>query len=74
MLVFMFPAYVGYAGGDQGWMQELVANGPAGCRPTARGSPPATRTAANIVWMMGGDMGTGSSRSTRRRRPSSRPC
>ena len=27
ILVFMFPAYVGYAGGDQGWMQEMVANG-----------------------------------------------
>ena len=23
----MFPGYVRYAGGDQGWMQELVANG-----------------------------------------------
>src|SRR5262245_36370196 len=28
LLVFMFPAYVGYSGGDQGWMQEMVANGP----------------------------------------------
>jgi len=28
IFVFMFPAYVGYAGG-KGWMQELVANGPA---------------------------------------------
>ncbi len=27
-LVFMFPGYLGFLGGDQGWMQELVANGP----------------------------------------------
>ena len=58
-LAFMFPAYVGYAGGDQGWMQELVANGPA--RVQTYGAWIATRYAArgNIVWMMGGDMGTG---------------
>ena len=28
LLVFMFPAYVGFQGGSQGWMQEIVANGP----------------------------------------------
>ena len=27
ILVFMFPGYVRYEGGDQGWMKELVANG-----------------------------------------------
>ena len=27
LLVFMFPAYVGYNGEEQGWMKELVANG-----------------------------------------------
>jgi len=58
-LAFMFPAYVGYAGGEQGWMQELLANGPA--RVQTYGAWIATRYAArkNIVWMMGGDMGTG---------------
>ena len=58
-LGFMFPAYVGYAGGEQGWMQELVANGPA--RIQSYGAWIAARYAArkNIVWMMGGDMGTG---------------
>src|SRR5438105_3954186 len=29
ILAFFFPAYAGYAGNDQGWMQEMVANGPA---------------------------------------------
>ena len=58
-LAFMFPAYVGYAGGEQGWMQELVANGPS--RIHSYGAWIATRYAnrKNIVWMMGGDMGTG---------------
>src|SRR6266496_1791351 len=27
IIVFFFPAYVGYAGGNQGWMQEMTANG-----------------------------------------------
>ncbi len=27
LLVFMFPAYVGYDGQEQGWMKEIVANG-----------------------------------------------
>lgn len=59
-LAFMFPAYVGYAGGEQGWMMELVANGPS--KVYAYGAWIAARYAArtNIVWMMGGDMGTGS--------------
>jgi hypothetical protein len=26
LVVFMFPAYVGFGGGDEGWMRELVAN------------------------------------------------
>jgi hypothetical protein len=58
ILCFMFPAYVGHAGGEQGWMQELVANGPA--KVQAYGAWIATRYASrgNIVWMMGGDLGT----------------
>lgn len=58
ILVFMFPAYVGYNGGDQGWMQEMVANGPA--KMQSYGAWIATRYKGqkNLVWMMGGDMGT----------------
>lgn len=58
LLVFMFPAYVGYAGGNQGWMQEIVANGPT--KMQAYGAWLATRykDQKNLVWMMGGDMGT----------------
>src|SRR5262249_26776919 len=28
VIVFMFPAYTGWLGGSQGWMQEMSANGP----------------------------------------------
>ena len=58
ILAFTFPAYVGYAGNsDQGWMGEMVANGPA--RMRAYGDFIAKRYAThpNIVWMLGGDFG-----------------
>ena len=58
LLVFMFPAYVGYKGGEQGWMAEVVANGTT--KMQAYGAWIATRykNQKNLVWMMGGDMGT----------------
>jgi len=57
ILVLFFPAYVGYQGGEMGWMQEMVANGIS--RNRAYGAWLASRYAnrANIVWMMGGDYG-----------------
>ena len=57
LLVFMFPAYVGYNGEEQGWMKELVANGEEKSR--AYGAWIANRYKArkNIVWMLLGDMG-----------------
>ncbi|HWD37294.1 MAG TPA: DUF4038 domain-containing protein [Fimbriimonas sp.] len=57
VLVFLFPAYVGFAGQEQGWMKELVANGPD--RAFSYGQWIARRLAKrpNIVWMLGGDMG-----------------
>jgi hypothetical protein len=58
ILVFIFPAYVGYLGGNQGWMQEIAANGPT--KMQSYGAWIATRykNQKNLVWMMGGDMGT----------------
>jgi hypothetical protein len=57
LMVFMFPAYVGYANSNQGWMPELVANGAK--RSQAYGNWIATRykNQKNIVWMLLGDMG-----------------
>ena len=60
ILVFMFPAYVGYAGGEQGWMQELVANGPTKIQTYGAWIATRYKNQKNLVWMMGGDMGTGS--------------
>ena len=58
ILVFFFPAYVGYLGGDQGWMQELVANGPSRIQSYGAWIANRYRNQRNLVWMMGGDMGT----------------
>ncbi len=58
LLAFVFPAYVGYAGNsNQGWMAELVANGPD--RMRIYGEFIARRYAGrhNLVWMLGGDFG-----------------
>jgi hypothetical protein len=57
VLVFMFPAYVGYNGEEQGWMKELVANGKE--KSMAYGAWIANRykQQKNIVWMLLGDMG-----------------
>src|SRR5204863_3433764 len=63
LLCFMFPAYAGAVGTDEGWMAELVATGPtnnASARMQAYGAFIANRykTRGNIVWMLGGDRGT----------------
>jgi hypothetical protein len=60
LLVFMFPAYVGYQGGSQGWMREVVANGAPKMQSYGAWIATRYRNQKNLVWMMGGDMGTGS--------------
>ena len=57
ILVFMFPAYAGFQGGDQGWMQELVANGPTKIHTYGAWIATRYQNQKNLVWMMGGDMG-----------------
>jgi len=54
---FMFPAYVGYAGGEQGWMREMVANGPDRMRSYGAWISKRYQKSKNIVWMAGGDLG-----------------
>ena len=58
ILCFMFPAYVGYAGGDQGWMVQMTANGAAKMQTYGAWIANRYKSYGNIVWMMGGDMGT----------------
>ena len=58
MLSLLFPAYTG-SNSYQGWMTEMVANGAT--KMTTYGAFIANRYKArgNIVWMLGGDYGTG---------------
>lgn len=55
--LFLFPAYVGFSGGSQGWMQEMVANGPAKMQAYGAWIANRYKSFGNIIWMMGGDMG-----------------
>lgn len=57
LLVFMFPAYVGYNGEEQGWMKELVANGTEKSRAYGAWIANRYKERKNIVWMLLGDMG-----------------
>ena len=56
--VFFFPSYVGYAGGEQGWMQEMVANGSTKIQTYGTWLANRYKNQKNLVWMMGGDYGT----------------
>jgi len=71
ILAFMFPAYVGY-NGDQGYMQELVANGST--KMQSYGTWIATRykNQKNLVWMMAATWAPHRTLSMRRR-PAWRP-
>jgi hypothetical protein len=55
ILVLLAPAYMGFAGGSQGWYQEMKANGAT--KLQAYGQYLATRFQAydNILWVHGGD-------------------
>ena len=58
LLVLMFPAYLGYAGEEQGWMKELVANGKEKTMSYGAWIADRYKHRKNIVWMLLGDMGT----------------
>lgn len=55
ILLLMCPAYLGYAGGSEGWYADMSASGTT--KLTAYGTFIGARYAANknIVWVMGGD-------------------
>lgn len=57
LAAMVFPAYVGFNGGSQGWMVEMVANGQT--KMTTYGAFVADRykTQKNLIWMIGGDFG-----------------
>jgi len=58
ILVFFFPGYVGYPNTDQGWMEELVANGTNKSETYGAWVAKRYKNRSNLVWMLLGDMGT----------------
>lgn len=58
LLVFWFPAYVGYHNTDW-WMEMMVANGSTKMRTYGAWVANRYRNQKNLVWMIGGDKGTG---------------
>ena len=53
--VFLAPIYLGYIGTDEGWIEELVANGPERAHNWGRYVGSRYRSFDNIVWIIGGD-------------------
>jgi hypothetical protein len=54
-LVLLVPAYLGYGGGDEGWYQEMVANGSTKLRNYGRYLGQRYKNFTNILWTHGGD-------------------
>lgn len=54
ILVFLFPAYMGYGGVDE-WWGQIIANGPTKCRGYGRYLGNRYRNFTNVVWVHGGD-------------------
>jgi hypothetical protein len=53
--VFLAPIYLGYIGTDEGWIEELKANGAEKARDWGRYVGKRYRGFDNIVWIIGGD-------------------
>jgi hypothetical protein len=59
LVVWLFPAYLGYGGGDQGFFREMKAGGPAKLRAYGRFVGERFQDLPNIVWVLGGDFTPG---------------
>jgi hypothetical protein len=53
--VFLAPIYLGYIGTDEGWVEELKANGAEKALNWGRYVGKRYRAINNLVWMIGGD-------------------
>lgn len=53
--VLLAPIYLGYIGTDEGWIEEVLANGPEKCRRWGRYVGQRYRDFDNLIWMIGGD-------------------
>lgn len=64
MAVILFPVYLGYDGNDhdEGFYNEVLANGPEKCLAYGRFIGKRYRDFDNILWVMGGDRDPGAAR------------
>jgi len=53
--LLLCPAYLGYGGGDDGFYQEMLRNGPEKIRAYGRYVGRRFRDHPNLVWIVGGD-------------------
>jgi len=49
------PSYPGYRGRNEGWYDEILANGPAGCRAWGDYLGRRFGRFGNLIWVIGGD-------------------
>ncbi len=54
-LVMLFPAYIGYEGGAEGWYQDMLANGTAKLAAYGNFIGNRYKNYNNILWVEGGD-------------------
>lgn len=55
LVVLLTPSYLGYGGGNEGWWQEMLANGETVLRDYGRWLGTRYESFDNIVWLDGGD-------------------
>jgi hypothetical protein len=55
IVVWLFPAYLGSGGGDEGWFREMKASSKDKLRNYGRFVGKRFRNLPNLVWVMGGD-------------------
>jgi Protein of unknown function (DUF4038)/Putative collagen-binding domain of a collagenase len=55
IVVWLAPAYLGWAGGDEGWFKDLKANGKQVAHDYGRFVAERFKDLPNIVWIIGGD-------------------
>jgi hypothetical protein len=53
--VLLAPIYLGYLGTDEGWIEQVLASGPSGCREWGRYVGQRYGRFDNIIWLMGAD-------------------
>lgn len=62
LFVLLAPVYLGYTGLDEGFYDEVMANGPEKCLAYGRFLGQRYRDFDNIIWVMGGDRDPGPAR------------